>query len=79
MANQYELTEEQAYWLRRVLDRRPRDGLLDTFVIPDTIHDELIARQLIHWRRGLVEITLEGIREIAHYDRQRVAREAREA
>lgn len=71
-----ELTREQAYWLARVLATRPKDGPLDNFTIPDEVHDELVAGGLIHWRRGAVEITLEGIREIARYQRLRDAGES---
>jgi hypothetical protein len=71
-----DLSEEQAYWLHRVLVTRPKDGPLDNFTIPDSIHDELVAHGLIRWRRGTVEITLDGIREIARYHRVRDAAEA---
>ena len=68
MAN--DLTEEQAYWLRRVLETRPKRGLLDNFVIPHDTYNVLIGKGLIRWHRRVVEITLEGIRAIARHQPQ---------
>lgn len=71
-----ELTREQAYWLARVLATRPKDGPLDSFTIPDAVHDRLVAGGFIYWRRGALEITLDGICEIARYQRMRDAGES---
>jgi hypothetical protein len=62
-----DLTEEQAHWLRRVLQTRPKRGGLDVFTIPDDVHDALIEKGLIRWVHGQVEISLEGIRAISRY------------
>ena len=62
-----DLTEEQAHWLRRVLQKRPKRGELDVFTIPDDVHNALIEKGLIRWVRGKVEISLEGIRAISRY------------
>ena len=62
-----DLTDEQAHWLRRVLQRRPKRGELDVFTIPAEIHDALIDKGLIRRVRGQVEISLEGIRAISRH------------
>ena len=67
MADFRDLTEEQAHWLRRVLQTRPKRGELDVFTIPDDVHNALIEKGLIRWVRGQVEISLEGIRAISLY------------
>ena len=71
-----ELTEEQAYWLHRVLVSRPRDGLRDDFTIPAAIQEQLAVRGFIRRYRRAVEITLDGIREITGYHRARESRQA---
>jgi len=58
------LSEQEAFWLMRLLRSRPRHGLLDQFTIPDEVHDSLVEKGLIQWRRRQVEITLDGIRAI---------------
>ena len=64
------LNDEQAHWLRRVLETRPKKNhLLDRFTIPPEIQKALAQNGLIRWRRDLIEITLDGIREIARHDR----------
>ena len=68
-----ELTDNEAYWLRRVLQTRPKIHVLDRFTIPPDIHDALVTKGLIRWRRQIVEITLEGIREISRHKRLREA------
>lgn len=62
-----DLTEEQARWLRRVLQVRPKRGGLDVFTIPDEIHEALMKKGFIRWVHGQVEISLEGIRAISRY------------
>jgi hypothetical protein len=61
----YSLTEEQARWLTRILQSRPRRALLDHFVVPDDVHGALAENGLIRWHNGSIEITLEGIRAVA--------------
>ena len=58
------LTDDEARWLMRLLQSRPKNGLLDQFTMPDPIHHALVKKGLMHWRRGKMEITLDGIREI---------------
>lgn len=65
-----DLTEEQAYWLRRVLESRPKHGVLDTFTIPHEVYHVLIGKGLIRWHHRAVEITLDGIRAIARHQPQ---------
>lgn len=62
-----ELNDEQAYWLRRVLETRPRLGLRELVAIPETVHDMLVDKGFIRRRQEIVEITLEGINAIARY------------
>jgi hypothetical protein len=62
----HDLTDEQAFWLTRLLRSRPRSGVIDQFTIPDSVHDVLLEKGLLQWKRGRMEITLDGIREIAH-------------
>jgi hypothetical protein len=65
MTHSEELSDEQARWLTKVLESRPRKGAPDQFVIPDAVHDALVEQGLIRWHQGHVEITLEGIRAVA--------------
>ena len=67
MEDARDLTEEQAHWLRRVLQTRPKRGGLDVFTIPDNVHDALIGKGFIRRIHGHVEISLEGIRAISRY------------
>jgi len=60
-----ELSEEQADWLRRILESQPRRTLFDRFAIPDDVRDALAEKGLVRrWRNGAVEITLDGILEV---------------
>ena len=68
-----DLTDEQARWLRRVLETRPKRGGLDVFTIPDDVHDALVEKGFIRWVRGQVEISLEGIRAISRYRPQQAS------
>jgi hypothetical protein len=58
------LTDDEARWLMRLLHSRPKNGQLDQFAMPDPVHNALVEKGLMHWRRGKMEITLDGIREI---------------
>ena len=59
------LTDEQAVWLKRILDSRDNTGLFDQLVIPDEVQNTLVAKGLVRrFRNGDVEITLGGIREV---------------
>jgi len=61
----HELSEEQADWLRRILESQPRRTLFDRFAIPDDVRDALAEKGLVRrWRNGAVEITLDGILEV---------------
>ena len=62
-----ELTDDQAYWLKALLETRPRSHrlLVRDFRMPNDVSDSLAARGLVRWVRGALEITLDGIREIA--------------
>jgi hypothetical protein len=51
-----ELTEEELYWLRRVLDDQ-----LDDADIPEDIADSLMARELIAWSHAAATY-IRGIR-----------------
>ncbi|HET7065214.1 MAG TPA: hypothetical protein VFI49_13140 [Rudaea sp.] len=59
------MTEEQARWLTRILETRPKKAPLDHLVVPDDVNDALVEKGLIRWHRGLLEITLDGIRAVA--------------
>lgn len=64
----HDLTESQAYWLKALLETRPRSNNrlpIRDFRMPDEVSQALTARGLIRRVRGALEITLEGIREIA--------------
>ncbi len=67
MEDARDLTEEQAHWLRRVLQTRPKRGELDVFTIPDNVHAALIGKGFIRRVHGQIEISLEGIRAISRY------------
>jgi hypothetical protein len=59
------LTDDQAVWLKRILDNRESAGLSDRLVIPDGVQDVLVAKGLVRrFRNGDLEITLGGIREV---------------
>ena len=61
----HDLSDEQSYWLKRVLRSRPKVGLLDRFTIPEDVQDVLLEKGLVRlWRNGAVEITLVGICQI---------------
>lgn len=59
------LTEDQAEWLKALLDSRRKQKPGKPFRMPDDIRIALSAKGLIHCARGNDEITLEGIREVA--------------
>jgi hypothetical protein len=60
-----ELSDEQADWLKKILESRPKRVLFDQLSIPDEVQDALVERGLVRrWRNGAVEITLDGIREV---------------
>ena len=79
MQNHDDLTDEQAYWLRRVLQSRPRSVLFDRFTIPDDVKETLVEKGLLRlWRNGAVEITLDGIRAITHRPAEANPREGKQ-
>lgn len=64
----HDLSKDQAYWLKALLETRPRSQSrlpIRDFRMPDEVSRALTARGLIRSVRGALEITLEGIREIA--------------
>jgi hypothetical protein len=61
----HDLTDEQARWLAKLLLMRPRNGEPDNLLMPDDVHDVLAARGFIQWKKGAMEITLDGIKEVA--------------
>ena len=69
MTGMHGLTDAQAYWLRALLETRPKRHkaayLIRQFRMPDDVSQALTAKGLVRWVRGALEITLEGIREIA--------------
>jgi hypothetical protein len=64
MTDAQHLSDEEAFWLMRLLRSRPRRGPLIQLTIPAEVHNTLLERGLIQWRRRQVEITLDGIRAI---------------
>ena len=59
------LTDDQAVWLKRILDSRENAGLFDQPVIPEDVQNVLVAKGLVRrFRNGDLEITLGGIREV---------------
>jgi len=60
-----DLTDEQARWLRALLESRPKRKDREQFRMPEHVRIALAAKGLVWWSRGMVEITLDGIREIA--------------
>jgi hypothetical protein len=59
------LTDDQAVWLKRILDSRENTGLFDQPDIPEDVQNVLVAKGLVRrFRNGDLEITLGGIREI---------------
>jgi hypothetical protein len=65
LSSQLQLAEQQAHWLRRVLENRHQDGPRDALSIPADIQWALIARGYIRLRQGANQITLDGIRALA--------------
>jgi hypothetical protein len=65
---QHGLTDDQAFWLKALLQTRPRRQtpmLIRQFRMPDEVRLALTAKGLVRWVRGALEITIEGIREVA--------------
>jgi len=60
-----EVTDEQARWLRALLESRPKKNAAGPVRMPDDVHRALFEKGLIQWRRGVMEITLEGIHLVA--------------
>jgi hypothetical protein len=62
------LTDEQAVWLKRILESRENAGLFDQLVIPEDVQNTLVAKGLVRrFRNGDLEITLGGIREATRW------------
>ena len=61
MTHSEDLTEEQARWLGRIIEAKPKEGPM--IVVPDDVHDALTEKGLVQWRHGLLEATAEGIRQ----------------
>ena len=59
------VTDEQARWLRALLESRPKKPASGPFRMPDEVHRALFEKGLVQWKRGGMEITLEGIHLIA--------------
>lgn len=65
MQDLHHLTDDQALWLKRILESRPKRVLFDHFTIPEDVEEVLVSKGLVRrWRNGDVEITLGGIREV---------------
>lgn len=65
MQDLHDLTDDQALWLKRILESRPKRVLFDHFTIPEDVEEVLVSKGLVRrWRNGDVEITLGGIREV---------------
>ena len=62
---QHALTEDQAHWLKALLESRPKRAAGEQFKMPEAVRTALAAEGLVWWVRGMVEITIEGIREVA--------------
>jgi len=61
----HELSDEQADWLKRILESHPRRTMFDGFAVPGDVRDALAEKGLVRrWRNGAVEITLDGILEV---------------
>ena len=59
------LTDDQAAWLKSILDNRETAGLFDKPAIPEDVQNVLVAKGLVRrFRNGDLEITLGGIREV---------------
>lgn len=65
MTHSDDLSDDQAHWLQRVLESRPKKGFLDEFEIPHDVYNALVAKGLIWLPHGVVEITPDGIRALA--------------
>jgi hypothetical protein len=67
MQDLHHLTDDQARWLKTILESRPNKSLFDRLPIPEDVRDVLVEKGLVrHWRNGDVEITLAGMVEVAH-------------
>lgn len=62
-ALQLDLTDEQRHWLKCLAQsrRKPEDATPD---VPEHIVEALAEKNLLYFRRGLVEITFAGIAEM---------------
>ncbi|HZX92009.1 MAG TPA: hypothetical protein VFE67_15335 [Rudaea sp.] len=59
------LTDDQAVWLKRILDSRESADMFNQPVIPEDVQNVLVAKGLVRrFRNGDLEITLGGIREV---------------
>jgi hypothetical protein len=65
MPDAVSVTDEQARWLRALLESRPKKNAAGPVRMPDEVHRALFEKGLIQWKRGAMEITLEGIRLVA--------------
>jgi hypothetical protein len=84
MQQSHYLTDEQAVWLKRILENRENTGLFDQLAVPEDVENVLVAKGLVRrFRNGDVEITLGGIREVTRrpmmLDRNSVSEEQLEA
>jgi hypothetical protein len=65
MYDSHYLTDDQAAWLKRILDSRENTSLFEQLAVPDDVANVLVAKGFVRrWRNGSVEITLGGIREV---------------
>jgi hypothetical protein len=59
------LTDSQVRWLGRIIQTRIRLGKVDQAIVPDDVQDALMAKGLIQWHLGMLEATVDGIRQWA--------------
>ncbi len=53
------LTDDQAIWLKRILDSRENARRPDALLVPEDVQDVLVAKGLVRrFRNGDIEITL---------------------
>jgi hypothetical protein len=55
-----ELTDDEAIWLKRILDANAQNTFFDYLSLPKSIHDALVDRGLVEWNAGALEITAAG-------------------
>jgi hypothetical protein len=63
------LTDEQAQWLRVLLDasHSPDEAAINQLILPGEVRDALLEKHFLLDREGWVEVTEDGIKALWHH------------